>query len=591
MSDQKKRPGTKGALAKFTLADKKRIQRIKKRSTALVHTELDQGDDDDNTLILQKLKQGGHDEKRSPQLMKMLKKQRQEAKVQRMKRKKSASQEGDGFKRQRRSAPAAGPVPTEAVGAITDLSSADGVNYACNGMTTIPGGSIMTMMHLQLLEDTTSEPIGEPTILTEFDNGEYLTASANGVVKNPKNGVKAHMIYTYVPFDTQVPVTKSVMAVATSNPATRPRVDDPVYKGASHDPSFVKIGLNRTTNQGQDCDYNFTNIVRDSNTGYPDCAIPIKGEVIFYSAIKTPLADNITGGIYIVKQEEGGAVGMNSDIVNYEGNFASYFKVLNPNDGGNILQWDFGGTGYDGGARFNQNPWSKNTPLVMNMSFTVHTESSNANGISIYINNDPVTPTSPINKAHVAPIQFAWGCLVAGTKITMANGRTKMVEKVNVGDLVKADLSGRVLKVQDTIWGMEKDPVVVINTDDKLDVAVTEDHPMITPDGVKLAKNLKVGDILSSSDGISVVTKASRVKYKGKVYNFNLVNPDGSNNPPIGNDNTTIFANGLLVGDNAMQRYFTKVERKKVGTILQRLPKEWHQDYLNHLKEQKKQKA
>ena len=128
------------------------------------------------------------------------------------------------------------------------------------------------------------------------------------------------------------------------------------------------------------------------------------------------------------------------------------------------------------------------------------------------------------------------GCFLAGTQITMADGSTKAIETIQVGDLVLAyDQANGQLK-PDKVVGVH-DPVVedhylVVNGNLRL----TPTHPVLSNGQFTLIGQLQLGDSLTAADG-SAVTIASieRVDAPVTVYNF-AVNPYA-----------TYIANGIIV--------------------------------------------
>ncbi|MGO2569854.1 MAG: hypothetical protein ACTH9E_16570, partial [Serratia proteamaculans] len=66
-----------------------------------------------------------------------------------------------------------------------------------------------------------------------------------------------------------------------------------------------------------------------------------------------------------------------------------------------------------------------------------------------------------------------------------------------------------------------------------------------------------------------------------KVYNLQLSAEPSADNALY--DDNTLYANGILVGDIQMQRIYEDEYYQRPANILNKLPKEWHQDYQNHL--------
>ncbi len=79
-------------------------------------------------------------------------------------------------------------------------------------------------------------------------------------------------------------------------------------------------------------------------------------------------------------------------------------------------------------------------------------------------------------------VQVQYGCVVAGTEITMADGRRrKKIEDLQPGDKVLSQ-SGRILQVGNLLVGTDSEIVELVD-DKKHSVSVTSDHPVKTGRG------------------------------------------------------------------------------------------------------------
>lgn len=115
-------------------------------------------------------------------------------------------------------------------------------------------------------------------------------------------------------------------------------------------------------------------------------------------------------------------------------------------------------------------------------------------------------------------------CFLGGTPILMADGTTKPIQKVRVGDKVIAfDEVTKQLRA-DTVkktFRHKTNEYLIINKDLK----VTSNHPVYSNGKWVEIGSLKVGDQLLNSDGKSVaITSITRVSHKTRVYNLK-VNP------------------------------------------------------------------
>ncbi|WNG26554.1 hypothetical protein F0U62_22955 [Cystobacter fuscus] len=175
---------------------------------------------------------------------------------------------------------------------------------------------------------------------------------------------------------------------------------------------------------------------------------------------------------------------------------------------------------------------------------------------------------------------FRNSCMAEGTRIQLAGGHEVPVEQVKLGDKILAGAGRAALTVTDVARGNEITPFVHLRDSLGHQVTLTEMHPVITASGqVMAARDLKVRDQVRTDKGVASLTAVKRVPVNGKrVFNLKL----GTAEELAGVDalGRTMFAGGFLVGDLAMQEELERPANEPVD-VLARLPKAWHQDYLN----------
>jgi len=139
--------------------------------------------------------------------------------------------------------------------------------------------------------------------------------------------------------------------------------------------------------------------------------------------------------------------------------------------------------------------------------------------------------------------EAAYGsCFIAGTKITMADGTTKNIEDIIVGDKVKGYKgNNEVIKLDPTLLGERK----LYSFNNTEHYFFTSEHPFMTDEGWKSIKpektkerdgielynqlkgELKVGDKLITENGLLEITdiKSKDIESpKTPLYNFNVSN-------------------------------------------------------------------
>lgn len=121
------------------------------------------------------------------------------------------------------------------------------------------------------------------------------------------------------------------------------------------------------------------------------------------------------------------------------------------------------------------------------------------------------------------PVVRTDGCFAKGTKIRVAKDVELPIEKLSAGNRVLL-ADGRHSTIKRVVAGPEKKPMVMFETASGAKIMVTDEHPMATKNGVKLAKQVTIGDELKTADGkFTAISGISQREYKEDVYNFELV--------------------------------------------------------------------
>ncbi len=175
------------------------------------------------------------------------------------------------------------------------------------------------------------------------------------------------------------------------------------------------------------------------------------------------------------------------------------------------------------------------------------------------------------------PIDFRNSCFAEDTRIQMADGSTKPVQSVQVGEKVVADAQGTVLTVTGFARGGEVGSMFRIKSDKGQEIEVTAKHPVLTDKGVVTADNLRVKDTVMTSSGKATLTSVTRVPVKSLVYNLEVGTPEEL--ARVGKQ-TTVFANGFLMGDHRMQ---VDLADRNATSVASRgsVSKAWMSDYRN----------
>lgn len=153
------------------------------------------------------------------------------------------------------------------------------------------------------------------------------------------------------------------------------------------------------------------------------------------------------------------------------------------------------------------------------------------------------------NVGKVDWLNLLWGCIAEGSRVRMADGSDRLIECVRSGDMVLSDAAGRCARVENVLAGNEDRPMVTFSTTSGNQLVCTRDHPIVTSEGLLPAMQVHGDCRLYGPDGDELAMNGIWDVPGGNVYNLVLEPCDGDG----GTKGTTFFAEGILVGDNAMQ--------------------------------------
>lgn len=165
----------------------------------------------------------------------------------------------------------------------------------------------------------------------------------------------------------------------------------------------------------------------------------------------------------------------------------------------------------------------------------------------------------------VCGCQRTQGCFATGTNILMADGTTKLVEKLRAGDKVLNPLSKKAVAIKTIIEGGESLPLIRISSGER-SITVSQEHPMRRVETAGIvrsslnvdrpqvdfirARDIKVGQILLSGEGTPLLVDAVEqlpVADGQFVINVVLDAPEGDRQGHF------LVADGYVTGDLIIQ--------------------------------------
>ncbi|HBF22068.1 MAG TPA: hypothetical protein DDW81_18350 [Cryomorphaceae bacterium] len=417
------------------------------------------------------------------------------------------------------------------------------------------------------------ERLGHAQVEETYFGGESLMAeaSAKNTGKN-NNGLQAKMTFYHLENGESLPQTGHTF---TSIPFCIFRSNCPEYhsiepKGKN---DSIIICITRT-GSSYDCTYFY------APKGGDSLFIPLKGKLTFGSAqiLVFDGTDKVnTDSIGVeasvtvsdLEQGNGSSLSLKQDF------FAHPNTRVSAN--GDTLKWNM--DGYMGSVK----TLLERQGALYRVGFVqkIKVKSTKGDLLSATITN--IKPELFDHK--IGKMFITYGCLAEGTMVEMADGKTKRIEDVLVGDRVLSNNEGDIHRVTATTKGREIFPMYHISTASVKELLLTKNHPVVTADGrVLLARELSTGIPLITRQGNEAIQKVELVTFEKPVWNLILEPVDTKQQPD--STNSTFFANGIKVGDHRMQSIYQKLYRSNTKNVLELLDKDWSEDYRHYLSKQ-----
>lgn len=404
---------------------------------------------------------------------------------------------------------------------LQDPSDVDRISV--DAFATVRGGAPTSYLDVSIFSDTGAQ-IGETIVEQRYNEGTNMKARVTGKMPSGK-GNTGYVIVDTLACNNATGVQEcSIDSVGTNlkKPGRLQAPFDQQLPGVPLD-GIITVCLNRSwLYDAYDCEY------KQDNTG-GNILFPLKGEMDFDGDI-TKLKK---AWIKLSMANNGGSCKPSLD-------FTSQLQ-LDPNVKGRV-KWNIPT------ANFGRNCFAHQADVNINIGIEVDV---NLNGETNLSGFGTISSQASSSNATIPQIQFANSCLAAGTMIRMADGSQVAVEKVGQEDRVLSDVDGLALSVMDLSLGIEDVPMIRLEDNLGHSLLLTDGHPVISVDGVKRADELEPGELVYTEDGVALLTKVSFEVYDGSVHNFKLGN--GFERKLIGAEETTLFANGFMVGDGRIQ--------------------------------------
>ena len=292
-------------------------------------------------------------------------------------------------------------------------------------------------------------------------------------------------------------------------------------KAGAGSEKYAVISLFRKPTNVDDCDYICK--CRKGEGGQPFVCLPVKGKVVLregsFAAEKQSASvvaihlDKANGGAALCREEK-------DYRKNLEFTTSLHSKELefeNHDEFGMTFKEPGGSTGHH--FRFE-------------LSIVLAVDVGGTDYIPVVITSDKNHATAIYSK--IPDLNIMWGCLAQGTLIMMADGSSRPIEDVRIGERVKGDSSIT------NIWkGPAPDGCLEIVTQEGAKIILTGTHPLRTRYGWKRAEELAEGEELQMLAGTAVIASIKEVRYEGTVWNLEL----------DAQETEGMYADGFLAGD------------------------------------------
>lgn len=434
------------------------------------------------------------------------------------------------------------------VGPVLTVTSFQQLNqpqqYGVSAIVSLPQQPQTCTQTLQVF-DQSGNPQGAADINTQVLACENAQLYALGTLDPGDAYASAHLMSHGV---TQggAPFSYAVVAEGSSIP-TNITSTDPRDKTGDN---MIKFCFGRSS---PDCDY------APAGGSPTNVVLPINGNTSWDSTVSAPATDP-NASVYIAITQPQPQTGGGCNLVgNVQQFLQQYVTLINSNK---TVQWSGANVQF---PAINSTCMPNGSIVYYNMSMNVDL----ASGVPTFfgISSSPDTPISTGFYLMLPQTRIYYSCLAAETPVLLADGSSVPIANVREGDLVAADAARGPLKVTAIYTGTEDKPLVQVTTRSGLSLKVTQGHPVLTDRGVRLARFLREGDVVITSEGQSAITTIERVPYHGRVYNLSLASP----NPRVAvSDGQQVFyGGGILVGGNEMQWRYDRENATAEATPLQ----------------------
>lgn len=338
-------------------------------------------------------------------------------------------------------------------------------------------------------------------------------------------------------------------------------VDNPKIKSENVTNKYINIVYDRTPKNGEKADYSYDAPEIEIIGNKVKTILPISGYFKVASFLEPKGFSSVVGLKLVYKEET---------VVNYSYNnldeLNNYFRYTK-DPVTNCYRVDFNFNkdwrAYLDKSRYYDGTYITDTQLRWSFRYEFYRLDDNGQRmkddkgdeivieLGLCINSEATPPSegeynkSKNNKVVIPYIYIQWGCFHKDTLIKMADGSTKRISEIQIGDSVMTN-DKRSVVVTESYKGNEETLICIV-TETGRTLKVTANHPLLTEHGKMKACNLVVSSKVYTESGLEKIEDISNVAYKDLVYNLDCAG-------------ALLIANGIIAGDFICQN---EAESKK----------------------------
>ncbi|HSQ41733.1 MAG TPA: Hint domain-containing protein [Fibrobacteraceae bacterium] len=451
-----------------------------------------------------------------------------------------------------------------------------------SAISSVNGGTVYTQLNLQIVNLDTGEVLASTQQPAVYGQGEYQTIYTQGDPLTGTHNIQVIYTYSYQKYN-QTPVFQNIHLDLNDEPQGIPNVSQPLLAQTHQNVKYMKFGLGRPSAPA-DCDYYWN----ESITSNPIVRLPFVGSQKFKSNIVSTITANDITCYMMLVQSGGGATPITptSDLLQ-----GIQISASDPT----TLTWNFpynNDINQDKSIQFGSATFNPDSQTIIFFQVQVKTQNSDPDYVRTCVygvaptSAVPNPPWSPSTNDQpglymMRPFLYTWHCVAADTLVEMADGSVTRIDELKGGDLVRTGKKGEALKVTHTIFADKDGTILVLRDTHGHELQITEKHAVVSKEGIRIAEELKAGDLIATADGFAEIESIEAKPFQGRVWTIGLESADPQDKEDLKDDKRAFVANGFLVCDS--QASFNRhVEHKQLlSTILAKIPEDWHQDAQN----------